>query len=252
MLMACLVIATAGEIVLSLGWGLYTYRLDNIPLFVPPGHVLLLLLGLSLARRMSDGAALAIIGSCRHLFTCGCRCWNRHVWRSAFRHSADSVGSNAASAASLCKHVRTSARAGALGNMARELELGARSTWHITRHNQSTHGCWRLLLRARCTGGRCFSAADSRSARDFGGSGVWRKVASRFFSERKRLASLRCLSRRGLRPCSAVLAEPAQNRAKALFCLKAPARLRSSTTPKAAPRRQTLAPAPFSWVGVKR
>lgn len=62
-LMACLVIATTGEIVLSLGWGLYTYRLDNIPLFVPPGHVLLLLLGLSLARRMSESAALAIIGS---------------------------------------------------------------------------------------------------------------------------------------------------------------------------------------------
>ena len=53
-LMACLVIATTGEIVLSLGWGLYTYRLDNIPLFVPPGHVLLLLLGLSLARRMTE------------------------------------------------------------------------------------------------------------------------------------------------------------------------------------------------------
>ena len=61
-LMACLVIATAGEILLSLGWGLYTYRLDNIPLFVPPGHVLMLLLGLSLARRMTDGVALAIIG----------------------------------------------------------------------------------------------------------------------------------------------------------------------------------------------
>ena len=61
MLMACLVIATAGEMVLSLGWGLYTYRLDNIPLFVPPGHVLLLLLGLSLARRMPDSAALAIM-----------------------------------------------------------------------------------------------------------------------------------------------------------------------------------------------
>lgn len=61
MLMACLVIATVGEIVLSLGWGLYTYRLDNIPLFVPPGHVLLLLLGLTLARRMSDGAAHTII-----------------------------------------------------------------------------------------------------------------------------------------------------------------------------------------------
>ena len=61
-LMACLVIATLGEMFLSLVWGLYTYRLGNIPLFVPPGHVLMLLLGLSLARRMPDAAALAIIG----------------------------------------------------------------------------------------------------------------------------------------------------------------------------------------------
>ena len=62
-LMACLVIATAGEMFLSLVWGLYTYRLGNIPLFVPPGHVLLLLLGLSLARRMPEAAALVIICS---------------------------------------------------------------------------------------------------------------------------------------------------------------------------------------------
>ena len=61
-LMACLLIATAGEMFLSLVWGLYTYRLGNIPLFVPPGHVLMLLLGLSLARRMPEAAALAIIG----------------------------------------------------------------------------------------------------------------------------------------------------------------------------------------------
>ena len=40
-LLACLVIATAGEVVLSLAWGLYDYRLGNLPLFVPPGHVLL-------------------------------------------------------------------------------------------------------------------------------------------------------------------------------------------------------------------
>ena len=60
-LVACLVIATIGEIFLSLVWGLYTYRLSNIPLFVPPGHVLMLLLGLSLARCMPDAAALVII-----------------------------------------------------------------------------------------------------------------------------------------------------------------------------------------------
>ena len=61
-LMACLVIATAGEIFLSLVWGLYTYRLENIPPFVPPGHVLLLMLGIALAQRMSKRTAEAILG----------------------------------------------------------------------------------------------------------------------------------------------------------------------------------------------
>jgi len=51
-LVACLVIATAGEVFLSLGWGLYTYRLENIPLFVPPGHVLLFHLGMRIAERL--------------------------------------------------------------------------------------------------------------------------------------------------------------------------------------------------------
>src|SRR5262245_29752730 len=40
-LTACVVYATIGEIFLSLAWGLYDYRLANIPLFVPPGHALL-------------------------------------------------------------------------------------------------------------------------------------------------------------------------------------------------------------------
>jgi hypothetical protein len=61
-LMACLTIATIGELVLSLAWGLYTYRLGNIPLFVPPGHVLLLMLGLALARRISDRGAFVVTG----------------------------------------------------------------------------------------------------------------------------------------------------------------------------------------------
>ncbi len=51
-LYACLVWATAGEIFLSLVWGLYTYRLENIPLFIPPGHVLMLYLGLIFAPRV--------------------------------------------------------------------------------------------------------------------------------------------------------------------------------------------------------
>ena len=56
-LAACLAIATAGEAVLSLAWGLYRYRLGNIPLFVPPGHVLLFFLGTQLARRVPERGA---------------------------------------------------------------------------------------------------------------------------------------------------------------------------------------------------
>jgi len=53
-LVACLVIATAGEIFLSLVWGLYRYRQENIPLFVPPGHVLLFFLGTRIAERLPE------------------------------------------------------------------------------------------------------------------------------------------------------------------------------------------------------
>ena len=60
--LACAAIATAGELFLSLGWGLYTYRLGNVPMFVPPGHALMLMLGLSLARRMPETAARSILG----------------------------------------------------------------------------------------------------------------------------------------------------------------------------------------------
>jgi len=53
-LVACLVFATLGEVFLSLIWGLYQYRLANIPLFVPPGHVLLFYLGTRAAARLPD------------------------------------------------------------------------------------------------------------------------------------------------------------------------------------------------------
>ena len=51
-MLACLAIATLGECVLALAWGLYDYRLGNPPLFVPPGHVLLFWLGVYLADRL--------------------------------------------------------------------------------------------------------------------------------------------------------------------------------------------------------
>ncbi len=57
-MLLCLVISTIGECALSLGWGLYTYRLQNIPLFVPPGHVLLFALGLTIAPRLPQFAVV--------------------------------------------------------------------------------------------------------------------------------------------------------------------------------------------------
>ena len=41
--------ATIGEVTGSLIWGVYHYRLHNLPLFVPPAHGLVYLAGLSLA-----------------------------------------------------------------------------------------------------------------------------------------------------------------------------------------------------------
>ena len=51
-LLVCVVFAGIGEVVLAFGWGLYDYRRHNLPLFVPPGHVLLFALGGWLAPRI--------------------------------------------------------------------------------------------------------------------------------------------------------------------------------------------------------
>jgi len=42
--------ATSMEVIGSIIWGVYTYRLGNLPLFVPPGHGLVYLTGLSLTQ----------------------------------------------------------------------------------------------------------------------------------------------------------------------------------------------------------
>ncbi len=54
MLAACVIYATLGECFLSLVWGIYDYRLNNVPAFVPPGHALLLMLGIIIAERLRD------------------------------------------------------------------------------------------------------------------------------------------------------------------------------------------------------
>ena len=45
----CVIVATGFEVFGSLIWGVYRYRLHNVPLFVPPGHGLVYLFGLMAA-----------------------------------------------------------------------------------------------------------------------------------------------------------------------------------------------------------
>ena len=62
---AVVIIATCGEVIGSLIWGLYSYRLENLPAFVPPGHGLVYLAGLSLATLMRgrETALLVVAGT---------------------------------------------------------------------------------------------------------------------------------------------------------------------------------------------
>lgn len=46
----CVLVATGFEIMGSLVWGVYRYRLHNLPLFVPPGHGIVYLFGLLAAQ----------------------------------------------------------------------------------------------------------------------------------------------------------------------------------------------------------
>ena len=65
------VVATCAEIIGSVIWGVYTYRLGNLPLFVPPGHGLVYLTGLRLSQTpwfreragCSVAAAMACVGA---------------------------------------------------------------------------------------------------------------------------------------------------------------------------------------------
>jgi hypothetical protein len=59
--------ATVGEVTGSLIWGVYHYRLHNLPLFIPPAHGVVYLSGLALtrvvpARRLVAAAAIGSIG----------------------------------------------------------------------------------------------------------------------------------------------------------------------------------------------
>jgi hypothetical protein len=52
-IVCCIIVATIGEVVLSLGWGLYSYRHAVIPFYVPPGHGLFYTLAATTARQQA-------------------------------------------------------------------------------------------------------------------------------------------------------------------------------------------------------
>ena len=55
------VLSAIGEVFLSLVWGVYDYQFHNVPLFVPPGHALLMTLGILLARQLGRFSDMAVI-----------------------------------------------------------------------------------------------------------------------------------------------------------------------------------------------
>jgi hypothetical protein len=64
----CVAVATCFEIVGSLVWGVYRYRLHNLPLYVPPGHGIVYLFGLLAAqtpvvRRYGRRVAYAVLSA---------------------------------------------------------------------------------------------------------------------------------------------------------------------------------------------
>jgi hypothetical protein len=63
--LAVVAFATLGEVTGSLVWGVYAYRLHNLPMFIPPAHGLVYLSGIALASvaRVRLVVGLAAIGS---------------------------------------------------------------------------------------------------------------------------------------------------------------------------------------------
>jgi hypothetical protein len=58
--LAVVAFATVGEVTGSLVWGVYTYRLHNLPMFIPPAHGLVYLSGLAVAGLMRERIVVGV------------------------------------------------------------------------------------------------------------------------------------------------------------------------------------------------
>ena len=62
-LMACVALATLGELFLKDVWGLYEYRLGNLPLFIPPGHAIVYAASVRLSRAAPAWLPAVVVAS---------------------------------------------------------------------------------------------------------------------------------------------------------------------------------------------
>jgi hypothetical protein len=76
-LVLCTLIAGSGEAVLALVWGLYDYRFGNLPLYVPPGHALLMTLGLLALRSRAVSYAVPAVCAAGAAWTVACLALDR-------------------------------------------------------------------------------------------------------------------------------------------------------------------------------
>jgi hypothetical protein len=63
--------ATVGEVTGSLIWGVYRYRLHNLPLFIPPAHGLVYLAGLAIAAALAPHARPLVLAAAAAAATWG-------------------------------------------------------------------------------------------------------------------------------------------------------------------------------------
>ncbi len=75
-LILCTVISGIGEVFLSLVWGLYDYQFHNVPLFVPPGHALLMTLGLIATHHIAQRFTGWWVG----VVVVGAIAWGTYAW----------------------------------------------------------------------------------------------------------------------------------------------------------------------------
>ena len=95
-LAVCVVLATAGELFLKDVWGLYEYRLGNLPLFIPAGHALVYAAASRMSARAPRWMPAAVVTGC--VAAVGYGAWQGYdtfglVWAVAFvafvRYSAN-------------------------------------------------------------------------------------------------------------------------------------------------------------------